>query len=109
VLLLWLAAVLYIALGAYLSDAAQRAAHNAIDGRDKLFVGTDLPANVLLNVHVRGVRVEAIEPQFRPLQKAQLIYLGTNAGAYVLYNRTVRQAVLIPSGSVALRFDSPPG
>lgn len=50
---------------------------------------------------MRPVRVDAIEPQFRRLQRAQLIYLGTNAGAYVLYNRTARHAVLIPSGQDA--------
>ena len=108
VLLLWFAAVLVLALGSYLYDAAHRAAQNAIDGRDQIFVGADLPANVLLNVHVQPVQVDAIEPQFRPLRNAQMIYLGTNAGAYVLYNCTARQALLIPSGSVALRFDSPP-
>ena len=56
----------------------------------------------------RSGAVDAIEPQFRPLQQAELIYLGTNAGAYVLYDGTARQAVLIPSGSVALRFDPTP-
>jgi len=69
------------------------------------FVGADLPANILLNLQVRTVKVEAIAPQFRPLQDAQLLYLGTNAGAHVLYNRTARQTLLAPSGAVALRFD----
>ncbi len=106
VYLLWFAAVLFIALGAYLSDAATRAAHHAANGRTEIFVGADGPANVLLNLHVRTVKVEAIAPQFRPLQDAQLLYLGTNAGAHILYNRTARQALLIPSGAVALRFES---
>jgi hypothetical protein len=109
VILLWLATVLYLMLGAYLTDAATRAAYNAVVGETDIFVAADRPANVLLNVHVRAVEVEAIEPQFRPLQTAELLYLGTNSGTHVLYNRTARQAVLIPSGSVALRFDSPPG
>jgi hypothetical protein len=108
VFLLWLAAVLYIALGSYLSDAATRAAHNAVSGKTDLFVGADGLANVLLNVQVRAVQIDAIEPRFRQLQQAQLIYLGTNGGAYVLYNRTAHHAVLIPSGSVALRFDPGP-
>jgi hypothetical protein len=43
----------------------------------------------LLNLQVRTVKVEAIAPRFRPLQDAQLLYLGTNAGARVLYNRTL--------------------
>jgi hypothetical protein len=107
VYLLWCAAVLFITLGAYLSDAAARAAHHAANGTTP-FVGADLPANVLLNLHVRRVKVEAIAPQFRPLQGAQLLYLGTNAGAYVLYNRTAREALIIPSGAVALRFDPQP-
>lgn len=108
VYLLWFAAVLLIALGGYLSDAATRAAHNAANGKTDIFVGADGPANVLLNVNVRTVRVEAIAPQFRLLQDAQLLYLGTNAGADVLYNRTAQQALLIPSGAVALRFDPQP-
>jgi hypothetical protein len=107
VYMLWFAAVLFIVLSGYLSDAATRAAHNAASGKTP-FVGADLPANMLLNVRVRTVRVEAIAPQFRPLQDAQLLYLGTNAGAHVLYNRTARQALLIPSGAVALRFQSQP-
>jgi hypothetical protein len=107
VILLWLATILYMMLGAYLTDAATRAAYNAINGKTDIFVGADRPANVLLNVHVRAVQVEAIEPQFHPLQRAELLYLGTNSGSHVLYNRTARQAVIIPSGSVALRFDSP--
>jgi hypothetical protein len=53
VFLLWLAVVLYIALGGYLSDAAPRAASNAVSGKTDLFVGADGAANVLLNVHVR--------------------------------------------------------
>jgi hypothetical protein len=105
VYLLWFAAVLFIALGAYLSDAATRAAQHATNGTAP-FVGADLPANILLNLQVRTVTVEAIAPKFRPLQNAQLLYLGTNAGAHVLYNRTAQQAMLIPSGAVALRFDS---
>jgi hypothetical protein len=109
VILLWLATVLYLMLGAYLTDAATRAAYNAVNGKTDIFVAADRPANVLLNVHVRAVEVEAIEPQFRPLQTAELLYLGTNSGTHVLYNRTARQAMLIPSGSVALRFGSPPG
>jgi hypothetical protein len=109
VILLWLATILYLMLGAYLTDAATRAAFNAKNGKTDIFVGADQPANVLLGVHVRAVQVDAIEPQFHPLQRAELLYLGTNSGSHVLYNRTARQAVIIPSGSVALRFDSPPG
>jgi hypothetical protein len=106
VILLWLATILYMMLGAYLTDAATRAAYNAINGKTDIFVGADRPANVLLNVQVRTVQVEAIEPHFHSLQRAQLLYLGTNSGGHVLYDRTARQAVVIPSGSVALRFDS---
>jgi hypothetical protein len=109
VILLWLATMLYMMLGAYLTDAATRAAFNAKNGRIDIFAGADRPANVLLGVHVRAVQVDAIEPQFRPLQRAELLYLGTNSGSHVLYNRTARQAVIIPSGSIALRFASPPG
>jgi hypothetical protein len=105
-LLLGLVALLYITLAVYLGAAAATAARNAIEGRSDLFPGTNLPASVLLNVHVRPVRIDAIAPQFRPLQKAEVLYLGTNAGAYVFYDRTARQAVLVPSGSVALRFES---
>jgi hypothetical protein len=65
VYLLWFAAVLFIALGAYLSDAATRAAHHAANGTTP-FVGADLPANVLLNLHVRRVKVEAIAPAVPP-------------------------------------------
>jgi hypothetical protein len=107
VLLLWLGALLYILLVAYLGIAASTAARNAIEGRGDLYPGANLPAAVLLNVHVRPVRVDAIAPQFRPLQKAQVLYLGTNGAVYVLYNRTAREAVLVPTGSVALRFDAP--
>src|SRR6266540_645127 len=93
-LVLSLAIFLFLALAVYVNNAATHAANNVIEGRnDSFFVGADLPAAILLNVRVRPVKVDAIAPQFRSLQKAQMLYLGINGGAYVLYDRTARQAV----------------
>jgi ABC-type multidrug transport system fused ATPase/permease subunit len=104
-LLLSMVILLFIAFAAYLINAAEHAAHNVIANKTRAFTRADLPASVLLNVQARSVRVVAIAPQFRPLESTRLLYLGASDGTYVLYDRTARQAVLVPSGSVALRLE----
>jgi hypothetical protein len=50
--------------------------------------------------------VIAQDPRLRSLEKAQLLYLGTHDGMQVLYDRTNKHVVLVPTGSVTLVLSS---
>jgi len=83
-----------------LAFAADDAARAQIAGRR---YQTNLLYDVLTPGAVaRPVRVIVQDPRLRWLEKAQLLYLGAHDGMQVLYDRTKKRAVLVPTGSVTL-------
>jgi len=87
-----------------LAFTAQRAAQAQIAGRS---YKTNMIYNILTPAAVaRPVKVTAQDPRLRSLEKAQLLYLGTHDGMQVLYDRTKKHAVLVPTGSVTLILPS---
>jgi hypothetical protein len=83
-----------------LSLAADHDARARIAGRS---YKTNMIYNILTPAAVaRPVKVTAQDPRLRSLEKAQLLYLGTHDGMQVLYDRTKKHAVLVPTGSVTL-------
>jgi hypothetical protein len=54
----------------------------------------------------RSVQVIAHDPRLRSLEKAEVLYLGSNQGADVLYDRTAKRTMIVPAGNVTLIIPS---
>jgi hypothetical protein len=98
-----IAVILFLSLAGYLFGTGERIAETMVAEGEPTTVDV-FSTYFLLNVKVDRVRIIAIAPRFKDLEQAEALYLGTNDGVHILYDAAARQAVLVPSGSVALQF-----